>query len=82
MNMLTVVRMCYNSLIPLQIVAAIFIDKFIEPYLIMWGINYGWAALFILVSCVVLESIGIKYWILEQSRDLKELLKQMKHEGL
>jgi len=80
MKYLNIVRICYNVLIPLQIVAAILIDKFIEPYLILYDINYGWASLFIIALCVILESIGIKYWILEQSNDLKELLKQVKSE--
>lgn len=77
---LTVVRICYNWLIPLQIVAAIFITEFLQPYLEAWGINYGWASLIMLVVCVVLESIGIKYWILEQSRDMKEMMEKIKHE--
>lgn len=82
MNYLTVVRICYNVLIPLQIVAAILIDKVVEPYLILYQINYLWAAALILFLCVVLESTGIKYWILEQSNDLKELIKQIKREEL
>lgn len=71
---LTLVRVCYNLLIPLQIVAAIFIALFIQPYLDLWGINYGWASLIIIIFCVILESFGIKYWILEQSKDIKNLM--------
>ncbi len=78
MNKLNVVRICYNWLIPLQILAAIFIDRAIEPYLIQYGINYTLAAILILILCVVLESIGIKYWILEQSDDLKCLMEKSK----
>jgi len=68
----------YNWLIPLQILVAIFMDRAIEPYIQNYGINYAWASIAILILCVVLESVGIKYWILEQSDDLKELLKQSK----
>jgi len=80
MNYLTIVRICYNILIPLQIVAAIFLTEVIEPYLIKYNINYLWASFIIIALCVIFESIGIKYWILEQSNDLKTLLKMKKED--
>lgn len=57
---LWVVQLCYNLLIPLQIVAALYIDK---GDLLRAGL--------LILGLMILESVGIRYWIIAQSKHLR-----------
>lgn len=54
-----IVQFCYNFLIPLQILVALWVDagKYVESALLI-------------CLLMLLESIGIKYWILAQTENL------------